>query len=924
MGPLYVGRNCLYWRRMGPRLIGRQKELHALQNWISQRGRARGPLAFLVSGQAGIGKTSLAVAATRDNSGVWISFPPPREDAPAFGLWELARNAEKRHPNLLRILKDQSTLGDPETRQRISEAAARLVEEGEQRLLILDDCQWADAPTLAWLREVAQRLREFELGVLLITRSQQGPPQPIATTLAYLRRIHSLGTLVLGPLSRQDTMKLARSLGVSQAAASRFRLFERTGGVPIAVEHLCGSLAEIPTPHSVIHGSASLPELIQEQLSQLPRESRALIEYVAIAPQPLAEASLQLLLGFPRASFLLHLDKALATGLIISSAKHGVRFVHDMHRQVVEEALSLGLRRTRHLRIAEALAKEQHPAPGRIAHQYLEAGAEGQAREWLLRAGEEALNGHDGGAAVEYFSNALSIGVQNGQLDLDTLDALVRAARLGSQSSKADEVLRDTHPKLERPLDRARIVLARARLAGYLDRYGDRLRFLKDAERLFRRFDSRSELASTLSELAAPHGTDIPLEERVRYGDEAVRIVESEGSTLTHSKTLANTATARFLSGQMEALTVMSKARQLLPKDDRDSAVEAGRQLFNQGVSYFVCGRYLEAHRAASDLAMGVGVPHQEHDSTWLRGVLSWREGKFDEAEKALAPAAGLMASLDSAGLIVRTDVEFERGNPIHHSRLEAAVRHLVLNHEVWAGTALAVVMKIRFLRNDPHPTRYLDPLLRQLEITRTRVGWQDVLPVLAAFDPAKYDHVLVRLQDLPPAGDHDIAAFSLAQGIRQRARDLDSAEKISRDAAMRLRALGERVGYAHALRWLSTILIEKGNRASAELREAADIYESAGAHRSLASLLRQFRGNRSLEGFKIPAAHQKRVFPGLTPRQAEVARLASVGYTASEIAEELHIATATARRHIEQIKQKLGLGRKRELVRSVHQWEHL
>jgi DNA-binding NarL/FixJ family response regulator len=58
---------------------------------------------------------------------------------------------------------------------------------------------------------------------------------------------------------------------------------------------------------------------------------------------------------------------------------------------------------------------------------------------------------------------------------------------------------------------------------------------------------------------------------------------------------------------------------------------------------------------------------------------------------------------------------------------------------------------------------------------------------------------------------------------------------------------------------------------------------------------------------------------PGLTPREAEVARLAADGTSNREIASSLAISPRTVERHITNILTKLGLRNRTELATVVH-----
>jgi DNA-binding CsgD family transcriptional regulator len=98
----------------------------------------------------------------------------------------------------------------------------------------------------------------------------------------------------------------------------------------------------------------------------------------------------------------------------------------------------------------------------------------------------------------------------------------------------------------------------------------------------------------------------------------------------------------------------------------------------------------------------------------------------------------------------------------------------------------------------------------------------------------------------------------------------------------------------------------------------AAMLAEEMGAksqHRLAAQHLRRL-GVRSWR--RGPGAVEPGL-PGLTPREAEVARLAAAGSSNQEIATSLVISPRTVERHITNVLTKLGLRNRTELATVVH-----
>ena len=59
-----------------------------------------------------------------------------------------------------------------------------------------------------------------------------------------------------------------------------------------------------------------------------------------------------------------------------------------------------------------------------------------------------------------------------------------------------------------------------------------------------------------------------------------------------------------------------------------------------------------------------------------------------------------------------------------------------------------------------------------------------------------------------------------------------------------------------------------------------------------------------------------------LSPRQFEAAKLSAQGLTTREIAEVMGVSPSTAKQYITEARRKLGLGRKRDLIKVVNEME--
>ena len=216
-------------------LIGRHQEWERLK--AAWREAAGGKAHFVVvMGEAGIGKTrlveellgwarrqGLSTSRTRSYAAEGrLAYAPAaewlREEALHTALsrlspvWlaEVSRilpELRLDHPNLPEL----EPVRESWQRQRLFEALSRAVlASGEPLLIVLDDMQWTDAETLAWLRYLLRFAPEARLLVAGTVRTDEMDAEPaLAAFLSDLRRDGVITEITLGPLDAEEDFLLA-------------------------------------------------------------------------------------------------------------------------------------------------------------------------------------------------------------------------------------------------------------------------------------------------------------------------------------------------------------------------------------------------------------------------------------------------------------------------------------------------------------------------------------------------------------------------------------------------------------------------------------------------------------------------------------------------------------------------------------------
>ncbi|HEY1573565.1 MAG TPA: AAA family ATPase [Pseudonocardiaceae bacterium] len=244
--------------------VGRSAELTFLSRaWREaqdRRGRVIG-----VQGESGIGKTELVRRFRADIAParcVWTSGDEQEAHLPWGVLWQLARQLS---PDLVSQVDELDAQADP---LFVGKGLLTHLGSAGELLLVVDDAQWADRPSLAALRFVARRLLSgpmTEPVLLLVVHQPAGgggalaQPWPSPGLDDGWRRIfaHERGShLKVGGLSSAELVELASAAGhpgLNPPGATRLR--EHTGGNPL---HAQAVLDQVPL-RSIGSGAGPLP-----------------------------------------------------------------------------------------------------------------------------------------------------------------------------------------------------------------------------------------------------------------------------------------------------------------------------------------------------------------------------------------------------------------------------------------------------------------------------------------------------------------------------------------------------------------------------------------------------------------------------------------------------------------------------------------
>ena len=471
-------------------LVGRDVELRQA---IAALDESRtGTRVVLVEGEPGIGKTRLVeeLAAQAAARGTEVHWGRAFEGGVAPALWPwlpplralAAGNAARVPPELGDLVV---TDGEPEvapqagpSRFRLFEAVAALIAQAAAErpvMLVLDDLQWADLPSLELLTFLAGHLTgEPVLVACTVRELEVGRNDAVVEALAALTRAHATRRITLRGLSHVATAALvATAAGREVEPEVTAAIQHRAEGNPFFATELArlvvaerdrdDALGAVSAGGSV---PAGVRDVVRRRIALLPEPTVRLLQIAAVVGRDVALDLLVNASGDDLEAVLDGIDPAVVHRLLgpVPDRLGTFRFAHALVREVLADDVS-ALRRARiHLRVAEAIeatAGDQDDDSAEILAEHLWAAAPiglGQrAAVALERAAEVAARRYAFEAAEGMLDRAVQLrrtaggGARDGEAEMLAASRLLSIQRsLHGYGSVADS------PHLRRAKDLAR------------------------------------------------------------------------------------------------------------------------------------------------------------------------------------------------------------------------------------------------------------------------------------------------------------------------------------------------------------------------------------------------------------------------------------------------------------------------------------
>jgi DNA-binding CsgD family transcriptional regulator len=919
-------------------VIGRESELAIIHRFLDSI--PTGPSALLLSGDAGIGKTTVwkeGLAGALQRRYRTLSCGPVEAETrlsyAALGdlLEPVLEEALPTVPEPQRRALEVALLRSPSSGARAGQRAVSLAVVGCLRLVAstspvvvaVDDVQWMDLPSVRVLQFVVRRLKDEPVGFMLAVRGTDTDDDQLGFVSAFPQdRVHPVR---IGPLSFDAIERVLRDkVDEGFPRTTLLSLHEMSGGNPFFAQEIGRAL--LRRGGGVVAGERfpvpdRLQELIEDRLEGLPAGTVEALEVVSALSAP----TLDTIAAAIAPSAVDHRMRPAIEHGVVAIVGGRLRFTHPLLASAVYQRSPVASRRQLHARLATIVRDPEE-----------------RARHLAL-----SVEGPDDAVAGALEEAALLAGSRGAP---QSAAELWEMARRATPEDRDEELLRRTHEAGLAHYECGDTSLARTTLeqAVGLSRHGPpQARVLLDlglvvgAEEGWRR--AVDVFTAALNEV----GDDVTLRARVeqglgyawlfrgdlraseRHARSALQLAEElqdprlmaeafqaypfvefllgrgvDQEMLERGIALEGHMSGEFISSILRASFVLA---QLLKFTDR---LDEARETFNELLSY-AATRGVESptpqiqyHLAELECRAG----------NWAAAMEHARESMAAAQRQAMGPLSSMAhfaVGLVEAHLGRSDAARLEALEGLRLAEAADEILHLIPNLSVLGFLELSS-------GNPSEAHRYLSRAVELEEAMGVREpAYFRIVPdeVEALVALGHLDEAEALLAPFEDAGRSLDRAWAMATGARCRALVFAARGDLPAASAAADEALRQHVRLPLPFERGRTLLVsgavqrraKRRREARDTLTEALEVFDGLGA----ASWADKARAELARIGGRAPAPSSL----ALTPTEGRVAALVAAGGTNREVADALFVSVHTVEANLKRIYRKLGIRSRTELA---------
>ncbi len=643
-------------------LIERDDSLDQLINRAQELSLGRGGVA-LVSGEAGIGKTSLLEEFKRrihtDYDVVWSGCDPlatPRPFGPVYDI------AVGRSSSILSLLEEGASPSII-----FSAFYGWLDGISSPMIIVIEDIHWADNASIDLIKYLARRIAFVNCMLILSFRDDElGNLDALSGALEVMPSAHT-SRIRIQPLSEDGVNRLAQSVNKEIR-----NLHKITAGNPFFVTEL---LATEDVNASAI--PASVQDAINTRLFKLVQQERHFLETISVIPRAISQTLIEKLIGPTGETFAL---ACVARKLLVRNGNGDFRFRHELARLGTLSRVAVNQQKKIHARVLSALEEVQPDAElGALVHH---AAGAFDAKRVLKYAPSAAKNAAALGAhreAASYLGAALRF-VEDASTELAAQLYEDWAYEAGLALRIDDEVI-----------EARKHAITLWRAVNRNDKIGENLRWLSrlhwyrgeaveaghyanEAIRVLENSPPSSEKAMAYSLRSQLDMLNDRMDDAIKWGQKALELEREHRKPEVRVHALNNIGSALLLRGDEQGEPLLRESMQIAIEHDLH---EHAARAFTNLSDYFV--RYKKLDAAEEATSQGIEYDTRYDLESWtyylvgIQAQLRLEQGRLRDAETISEGVLGLKQLtllMHLPALSVLTKAQLRLGNPGHKQSL--------------------------------------------------------------------------------------------------------------------------------------------------------------------------------------------------------------------------------------------------------------